>query len=100
MAGGVHSRQAAAATSCCMQVLPSVRHCNIYCGIIQSRVQWAQEKALIQVECRSLNPKKLVDVQFSHLGARMTMSRMIKLYKLPASVATVRVMVLAFADGW
>ncbi|XP_044462148.1 glycylpeptide N-tetradecanoyltransferase 1-like [Mangifera indica] len=37
---------------------------------------------------RSLNPKKLIDVGFSRLGARMTMSRTIKLYKLPHSPAT------------
>jgi len=35
-----------------------------------------------------LNPKKLIDVGFSRLGARMTMSRTIKLYKLPDSTAT------------
>merc|ERR1712048_1290473 len=32
---------------------------------------------------RSLNPKKLIEVGFSHLGQRMTMARTIKLYKLP-----------------
>ncbi|CAL0327878.1 unnamed protein product [Lupinus luteus] len=37
---------------------------------------------------RSLNPKKLIDVGFSRLGARMTMSRTIKLYKLPGSTVT------------
>ncbi|KAI5382984.1 hypothetical protein KIW84_070405 [Lathyrus oleraceus] len=37
---------------------------------------------------RSLNPKKLIDVGFSQLGARMTMSRTIKLYKLPESTVT------------
>ncbi|KAF5805376.1 putative glycylpeptide N-tetradecanoyltransferase [Helianthus annuus] len=37
---------------------------------------------------RSLNPKKLIDVGFSRLGARMTMSRTIKLYKLPDSSIT------------
>ncbi|XP_044462098.1 glycylpeptide N-tetradecanoyltransferase 1 [Mangifera indica] len=37
---------------------------------------------------RSLNPKKLIDVGFSRLGARMTMSRTIKLYKLPDSPVT------------
>ncbi|KAI3671649.1 hypothetical protein L1987_87389 [Smallanthus sonchifolius] len=37
---------------------------------------------------RSLNPKKLIDVGFSRLGARMTMSRTIKLYKLPDSPIT------------
>ena len=33
---------------------------------------------------RSLNPKKLIEVGFSHLGARMTMARTIKLYKVPS----------------
>ncbi|KAL6570202.1 glycylpeptide N-tetradecanoyltransferase [Orobanche minor] len=37
---------------------------------------------------RSLNPKKLIDVGFSRLGARMTMSRTIKLYKLPEQTRT------------
>ncbi|XP_073048341.1 glycylpeptide N-tetradecanoyltransferase 1-like [Primulina eburnea] len=37
---------------------------------------------------RSLNPKKLIDVGFSRLGPRMTMSRTIKLYKLPDQTAT------------
>jgi len=32
---------------------------------------------------RSLNPKKLVDVRFSHLARNMTMQRTMKLYKLP-----------------
>jgi len=37
---------------------------------------------------RSLNPKKLVDIGFSRLAARMTMARMIKLYKVPEKPAT------------
>ncbi|CDP21474.1 unnamed protein product [Coffea canephora] len=37
---------------------------------------------------RTLNPKKLIDVGFSRLGERMTMSRAIKLYKLPTSTST------------
>ncbi|KAL3102995.1 hypothetical protein niasHT_026443 [Heterodera trifolii] len=32
---------------------------------------------------RSLNPKKLVESSFSHIGKNMTLPRMIKLYKLP-----------------
>jgi len=32
---------------------------------------------------RSLNPKKLIDVGFSHLGKNMTIARTLKLYKLP-----------------
>lgn len=37
---------------------------------------------------RSLKPKKLIDVGFSRLGARMTMSRTIKFYRLPETTAT------------
>jgi glycylpeptide N-tetradecanoyltransferase len=37
---------------------------------------------------RSLNPKKLVNVGFSRLPPRMTMARMQKLYKLPATTST------------
>lgn len=37
---------------------------------------------------RSLNPKKLIEVRFSHLSAKMTMARTIKLYKLPDAPAT------------
>lgn len=32
---------------------------------------------------RSLNPKKLIEVKFSHLGRNMTMQRTLKLYRLP-----------------
>ncbi|KAG0233115.1 glycylpeptide N-tetradecanoyltransferase [Actinomortierella wolfii] len=37
---------------------------------------------------RSLNPKKLVETGFSHLGRGMTMARLIKLYKLPTETST------------
>eukprot|EP00899_Mesostigma_viride_P003341 jgi/Mesvir1/13007/Mv06010-RA.1 len=37
---------------------------------------------------RSLQPKKLIDVGFSHLAPRMTLSRTVKLYKLPDAPAT------------
>lgn len=37
---------------------------------------------------RPLNPKKLIDVGFSRLAPRMTMSRTIKLYRLPDEAAT------------
>lgn len=32
---------------------------------------------------RSLNPKKLIEVKFSHLSRNMNMQRTVKLYKLP-----------------
>lgn len=37
---------------------------------------------------RSLNPKKLIDVGFSRLAPRMTMSRTVKLYRLPEETLT------------
>ncbi|CAG9581367.1 unnamed protein product [Danaus chrysippus] len=37
---------------------------------------------------RSLNPKKLIDVKFSHLSRNMTMQRTLKLFKLPDAPKT------------
>ncbi|KAJ8917261.1 hypothetical protein NQ315_002278 [Exocentrus adspersus] len=37
---------------------------------------------------RSLNPKKLIEVKFSHLSRNMTMQRTLKLYKLPDTPKT------------
>ncbi|XP_055679514.1 glycylpeptide N-tetradecanoyltransferase [Lutzomyia longipalpis] len=37
---------------------------------------------------RSLNPRKLIEVNFSHLTRNMTMQRTVKLYKLPETTKT------------
>ena len=37
---------------------------------------------------RSINPKKLIEVKFSHLSRNMTMQRHLKLYKLPETTKT------------
>ncbi|CAD7947654.1 unnamed protein product [Amoebophrya sp. A25] len=37
---------------------------------------------------RSINPRKLIEIGFSHLQPRMTMSRTVKLYQLPATAQT------------
>lgn len=37
---------------------------------------------------RSLNPKKLIEVKFSHMSRNMTMQRTLKLYKLPDTPRT------------
>jgi glycylpeptide N-tetradecanoyltransferase len=47
---------------------------------------------------RSLNPKKLIDVGFSHLGHRMTIARTIKLYKLPDAPQSPGIRALAAGD--
>ena len=35
-----------------------------------------------------MNPKKLIEVKFSHLSRNMTMQRTLKLYKLPENTRT------------
>merc|ERR1719167_1015118 len=37
---------------------------------------------------RSINPKKLIEVKFSHLSRNMTMQRHLKLYRLPDDIKT------------
>lgn len=37
---------------------------------------------------RSINPKKLIEVKFSHLSRNMTMQRHLKLYRLPDETKT------------
>ncbi|KAF5924480.1 hypothetical protein HPG69_018881 [Diceros bicornis minor] len=41
---------------------------------------------------RSLNPRKLIEVKFSHLSRNMTMQRTMKLYRLPEASAGLRPM--------
>lgn len=50
---------------------------------------------------RSLNPKKLIEVKFSHLSRKMTMQRTLKLYKLPEQPKTANLMLmeLSHIDG-
>ncbi|XP_015749540.1 PREDICTED: glycylpeptide N-tetradecanoyltransferase 1-like [Acropora digitifera] len=47
---------------------------------------------------RSLNPKKLIDVKFSHLSRNMTMQRTMKLYRLPEEPKTRGIYVLTSDD--
>lgn len=47
---------------------------------------------------RSLNPKKLIEVQFSHLSRNMTMQRQIKLLKLPENTKIEGLRALTAAD--
>src|SRR5207253_492226 len=35
---------------------------------------------------RSINPKKLIEIKFSHLSRNMTLQRTVKLYKLPDDI--------------
>ncbi|KAM7255581.1 hypothetical protein ACFE04_008479 [Oxalis oulophora] len=61
---------------------------NIWQAAYTAGVVLPTPVATCQYWHRSLNPKKLIDVGFSRLGTRMTMSRTIKLYKLPEATVT------------
>jgi len=56
---------------------------NIWQAVYTAGVVLPRPVAACRYYHRSLNPKKLIDVGFSHLGPRMTMARTIKLYKVP-----------------
>lgn len=47
---------------------------------------------------RSLNPKKLIDIKFSHLTRNMTMQRTLKLYKLPENTKVPGFRKLVYTD--
>lgn len=56
---------------------------NVWQAVYTAGVVLPRPVAECRYYHRSLNPKKLIEVQFSHLGPRMTMARTIKLYKVP-----------------
>lgn len=56
---------------------------NVWQAVYTAGVVLPRPMAECRYYHRSLNPKKLIEVGFSHLQARMTMARTIKLYKLP-----------------
>ncbi|CAE7365427.1 Nmt1 [Symbiodinium natans] len=58
---------------------------NIWQAVYTAGVVLPRPVSECRYHHRSLNPKKLIEVGFSHLGARMTMARTIKLYKVPES---------------
>jgi len=58
---------------------------NIWQAVYTAGVVLPRPIAECRYYHRSLNPKKLIEVGFSHLGPRMTMARTIKLYKVPDS---------------
>jgi len=56
---------------------------NIFQAVYTAGVTIPTPIASCRYYHRSLNPKKLIEIKFSHLKPRMTMTRTIKLYKLP-----------------
>ncbi|KAF9284544.1 glycylpeptide N-tetradecanoyltransferase [Mortierella alpina] len=61
---------------------------GIFQAVYTAGVVLPKPMATCRYNHRSLNPKKLVEIGFSHLGRNMTMARLIKLYKLGSETST------------
>ena len=74
-----------------MLIKEITRRCNL-CGIFQAAytagIVLPKPVACCRYYHRSLNPKKLIEVGFSRLAPRMTLTRTIKLYALPEQPQT------------
>ena len=51
--------------------------------VVSNTSSWVVQVATCRYWHRSINPKKLIEVKFSHLSRNMTMQRHLKLYRLP-----------------
>jgi len=70
------------------EITRRVNHTGVFQAVYTAGVVLPVPVSSCQYFHRSLNPKKLVDVGFSRLPPRMTMARMIKLFKVPAKTLT------------
>lgn len=61
---------------------------GIFQGVYTAGIVLPKPVATCRYWHRSLNPKKLIDIKFSHLSRNMTMQRTLKLFKLPDSPRT------------
>eukprot|EP00731_Ephydatia_muelleri_P009223 Em0004g1561a len=69
---------------------PGGSHCQgIFQAVYTAGVLLPKPVASCRYWHRSLNPKKLVDVQFSSIHRHMTLQRMMRLYKLPETTKTI-----------
>merc|ERR1711907_373799 len=65
------------------EVTRRVNRKNVWQAVYTAGVVLPKPVAECRYYHRSLNPKKLIEVGFSHLQPRMTLARTMKLYKLP-----------------
>lgn len=56
---------------------------GVFQGVYTAGIVLPKPIATCRYWHRSLNPKKLIDIKFSHLSRNMTMQRTLKLFKLP-----------------
>eukprot|EP00571_Detonula_confervacea_P003580 CAMPEP_0172313478 /NCGR_PEP_ID=MMETSP1058-20130122/20264_1 /TAXON_ID=83371 /ORGANISM="Detonula confervacea, Strain CCMP 353" /LENGTH=488 /DNA_ID=CAMNT_0013027135 /DNA_START=44 /DNA_END=1506 /DNA_ORIENTATION=- len=79
------------------EITRRVNHTGVFQAVYTAGVVLPGHVASCRYYHRTLNAKKLVEIGFTRLHPRMTMARMQKLYKLPASTSlrTLRPMTLA-----
>lgn len=70
------------------EVTRRVNRCDIWQAIYTAGVVIPTPIAVTTYWHRSLNPKKLVEVGFSSLPAKMPMARFVKMYQLPKETST------------
>lgn len=81
ISGSLHSRSGSAQTRVYVQVSDTT---HTHRGTIHSIAALPSSRlCLWRYWHRSLNPRKLVEVKFSHLSRNMTLQRTMKLYRLP-----------------
>ncbi|CAH0519474.1 unnamed protein product [Peronospora belbahrii] len=69
------------------EITRRVNLCKIWQAVYTAGVVLPMPVAQCRYFHRSLNPKKLIEVGFSRLAPRMTMTRTIKMFKLPETTA-------------
>lgn len=79
------------------------RNMQVYIQITQNRFFYIDKlvndnRIHLRYWHRSLNPRKLIDIKFSHLTRNMTMQRTLKLYKLPDTTKVPGFRKLVYAD--
>ncbi|XP_049844799.1 glycylpeptide N-tetradecanoyltransferase 2-like [Schistocerca gregaria] len=70
------------------EITRRVNLCGIFQAVYTAGVVLPKPVGTCRYWHRSLNPKKLIEVKFSHLSRNMTMQRTLKLYKLPDTTKT------------
>ncbi|XP_074602802.1 glycylpeptide N-tetradecanoyltransferase 2-like isoform X2 [Brevipalpus obovatus] len=65
------------------EITRRVNLCGIFQAVYTAGVVLPKPVSSCRYWHRSLNPKKLIEVKFSHLTRNMTLQRTVKLYKLP-----------------
>jgi len=70
------------------EITRRVNHTGVFQAVYTAGVVLPTPVSSCRYYHRSLDPKKLVEVQFSRLPPRMTMARFQKLYRLPKEVTT------------